>query len=514
MLIRYFSRTLLIVLICGFSFEIWAQTHLLNTTQLNPTLNVPRWKIYANPANPYELWLIIADDHDQFFKSDDAGASWTAFDDTAANTYDTIHGGELYPWINYHTTLTGHGTHLWASHPHGTHLYLHEINPPGEVSADLGLPEEILTDPGLKKRSNIVATSDELFVITRTTNNAAGNVRYFRFRHDGSLLGSGWVENLSDANVRIGSTLDSQGVPVVAIWSDGARIEYYRWNGSAFTKPVDSTVWNSGDPTTGCSNSALTREFALTVAADNMLHVVWSCTGQSVEHAFKRMGASGSWSYDKVIDHPQQDNFQFRAALTHRGADVWMFVSLDLNNNRTQSNIWFRRWDGSSSSWTAAQQLTFDNAENRQPNTLWEIPAGSPSIPFMYWKGRSAVYTDRLKIGGAGSVPTGGAVGEGLRVEKVSGGEIKLSWGASCLAADSDYGVYEGRIGDFSSHLPLNCSTLGALSETLTPGSGNVYFLVVPQADPREGSYGIASDGRIRPASSAACLEQEWIRCP
>lgn len=509
----HLSKVLLIALILSFSFTAGAQTHLLDTTSLNPTLNVPRWKVYANPADPSELWLLIADDHDQFFKSDDAGASWTAFDDTAANTYDTVDGGELYSWLNYHSALTGFGSRMWVSHPHDTQLYLQEIVPPGEVTGDLGLPSEILTDPGLKKRSNLVATEDEVFVITRTTNNASGNVRYFRYRHDGSLIGSGWVEDLPDTNTRVGSTLDSQGVPVVVIWSDGARIEYYRWNGSAFVKPADSTVWDSSASATDCSGSALTREFAFSVAEDDTLHVVWSCTAESVEHAYKKMGEDGSWNYDKVIDHPEQDNYLFRAALTHRGNDIWMFVALDVDNDGSRSNIWYRRWDGEASSWTDLQQLTFDNAENRQPNTIWKVPAGSPSIPFMYWKGHNAVYTDRLMLGTAASVLADGP-GGGLMVEKAAGDDVTLSWGPSCQASDDDYGVYEGSIGDFSSHQPRTCTTFGALSHTLTPEAGDVYFLVVPQSGVVEGGYGTTSTGAPRSAAAAPCREQQIAGCP
>ncbi len=501
------------VLLLLFLPAAWGQNHLIDTANINPTIGVPRWKMYINPENPYELWLVVADDHDQFFKSTDAGVSWTAFEDTAANVFESSVGGEVAGWLNYHASMTGYGSNMWVTHPDATRVYWYRIGTPGGTTSDIGLPQEVITDVGLRKRSNVVATADELFIITRTTNDPAGNVRFFRYSHDGMLIGSGWVEDLPDANVRVGSSLDNEGRPVVVVWVDGAKIQYYRWDGSGFVKPTDSLVWSSSDETVGCGASALTREFAFTVTASNTLHVVWSCTAESVKHAYKVMGSEEAWRYIDVVDHPEQDGFHFRSALAYRGDDVWMFVALDVNNDGNQSNIWHRKWDPLTESWGPLVQLTFDNAQNRQPNTIRQVPPGAPAIPFMYWKGHNAVYTDRLPLGGSGSVPVGG-LGEGLSVSKAANGDLNLSWAPSCLAEDSDFGIYEGSIGDFASHLPSVCSTMGLTAYTVTPGAGSVYFLAVPQASGKEGSYGFSSDGSPRSASVAPCLEQEVISCP
>ena len=116
---------------------------------------------------------------------------------------------------------------------------------------------------------------------------------------------------------------------------------------------------------------------------------------------------------------------------------------------------------------------------------------------------------------GAGRVPDGGPVpGTPLTVELVPGNDILLSWGASCTATDTDFAVYEGALGDFTSHLPRLCGTAGATMVTLTPSSGNRYYLVVPTNSAREGSYGLRSDLTERPASSAACLPQAVAACP
>ena len=105
-----------------------------------------------------------------------------------------------------------------------------------------------------------------------------------------------------------------------------------------------------------------------------------------------------------------------------------------------------------------------------------------------------------------------GDVADTLRLERL-GGDLRLLWESSCLTGDDDYGVYVGSLGDFDSHLPESCSTAGALERLLPPPIGDVYFLVVPANTFAEGSYGRASDGRQRPASTAACRPTAAASC-
>jgi len=114
-------------------------------------------------------------------------------------------------------------------------------------------------------------------------------------------------------------------------------------------------------------------------------------------------------------------------------------------------------------------------------------------------------------VPGAGSIPDGGSgVPEaGLTIDHAPGGDVMLSWNASCAALDTDFEIYEGAIGAFSSHTPLVCGTGGVTSRTFTPGAGDVYYLVVPRNAFGEGSYGRRSDGSQRAPSTAACLPQE-----
>jgi hypothetical protein len=113
----------------------------------------------------------------------------------------------------------------------------------------------------------------------------------------------------------------------------------------------------------------------------------------------------------------------------------------------------------------------------------------------------------------AGRVPSG-ADDPPLAVTKVASGDLTLEWGESCNTGDTDYEVYEGTLGDFTSHSPLVCSTSGALEWTFTPAAGDTYYLIVPRNASREGSYGLDSSGNERPVGAEACLVQRIESCP
>jgi len=113
-----------------------------------------------------------------------------------------------------------------------------------------------------------------------------------------------------------------------------------------------------------------------------------------------------------------------------------------------------------------------------------------------------------------GAVADGADVpGTPLTVTKAGGADITLSWDVSCVANDADYAIYEGLVGDFTSHVPLDipnppCTTFGATTMTVTPAAGSRYYLVVPQGDEHEGSYGSDSGSVPRPPSVSACKPQ------
>ena len=102
-----------------------------------------------------------------------------------------------------------------------------------------------------------------------------------------------------------------------------------------------------------------------------------------------------------------------------------------------------------------------------------------------------------------------------LRLRKsVTPGNITLTWSASTSAGAEDYGIYQGTIGTWTSHASITCSTGSALTADVTPGTGNRYYLVVPNNRNDEGSYGKRSSGVERPPGSSPCRALQAFGCP
>ena len=114
----------------------------------------------------------------------------------------------------------------------------------------------------------------------------------------------------------------------------------------------------------------------------------------------------------------------------------------------------------------------------------------------------------------AGAVRDGGP--QGLFARREAGGDVTLSWGSSCNAIDSDFEIYEGAIGDWTSHRPRTCSTGGARTLTFTPPEFDAYYLAVPVSlyGQFEGSYGKGSAGTERPLGRSICRGRQIHACP
>jgi nitrite reductase (cytochrome c-552) len=109
----------------------------------------------------------------------------------------------------------------------------------------------------------------------------------------------------------------------------------------------------------------------------------------------------------------------------------------------------------------------------------------------------------------AGGVPDGHTLqGSPLSVSLNAAGDLVLNWGASCVSSDTDFAIYEGTLGDFTSHAPTLCSTGGATSAIVQSAAGATYYLVLPHNTIWEGSHGYRGDGTERPRGASACLPQ------
>jgi len=115
------------------------------------------------------------------------------------------------------------------------------------------------------------------------------------------------------------------------------------------------------------------------------------------------------------------------------------------------------------------------------------------------------------------SAPGAGRVPPTLTLQLVSTDRVEFSWSASSCSGAADYAVYEGTLGDWTSHVALTCSADADRDhqETLDVSPGDRYYLVVPQNPFGEGSYGLRSDApNERPtASTEACAALQDLSC-
>lgn len=110
-----------------------------------------------------------------------------------------------------------------------------------------------------------------------------------------------------------------------------------------------------------------------------------------------------------------------------------------------------------------------------------------------------------VNLTGAGTIDPS----PGINFRSAPGSAFRLFWNVGCGADDIDYAVYQGTIdGVFQNHEPLVCTTNNVRNIVFTPDAGNLYFLVVPQTENAEGSYGLDSDLLQRSPSVSACHSQ------
>jgi len=118
-----------------------------------------------------------------------------------------------------------------------------------------------------------------------------------------------------------------------------------------------------------------------------------------------------------------------------------------------------------------------------------------------------------------GFVPDGHEIpGPPLWVYTTLDDEIRIDWSPSCATGDDDYALYEGMLGEFSSHLPFQCTTNGETEVTINPSPGGRYYLVTPIADHgqswTEGGLGFGSSGEERGQGQQFCYERQINGCP
>jgi hypothetical protein len=131
--------------------------------------------------------------------------------------------------------------------------------------------------------------------------------------------------------------------------------------------------------------------------------------------------------------------------------------------------------------------------------TTGRIKLDTVSIDQMY-------VASKASTGLSGEVARGaGLLAGGMMSVAKSGGSLVLAWGPSCVNTDTDFAVYEGVLGNFTSHAPVLCSTGGAAGATISPSATSSYYLVVPNDHYYEGRYGSSSSGAPISAGRTRC---------
>jgi hypothetical protein len=185
------------------------------------------------------------------------------------------------------------------------------------------------------------------------------------------------------------------------------------------------------------------------------------------------------WCDDDILQGPLHAGFRLEAD----GEMVGLFAS-DADLNRVLDFVWFDR-------------QTRDVSIGRFPDR------------------GAGTHTLRAPTPGAANLPPtigAGVVGPNVTVTKGVGSSIRLRWEASCSPDVQDYAIYEGQIGNWYSHTPVDCSDdFGNLVEEIVPLSGSRYYLVVPRRVTDEGSYGTDSTGAERPPGTVVCAPAQLI---
>jgi len=120
-------------------------------------------------------------------------------------------------------------------------------------------------------------------------------------------------------------------------------------------------------------------------------------------------------------------------------------------------------------------------------------PTPSSSVDRRPVRATFSIFEDLTTAGTPGWSPTGtvdalscqatpGRVPTTISVERsaLTSGWLSISWSPSCSVGGEDYGIYEGTIGGYYTHLLRDCSDDGNdFVEELSPAVGSSYYLVV-----------------------------------
>ncbi len=350
--------------------------------------------------------------------------------------------------------------------------------------------------------------------------------------------------------------------------TDRAGNVYYAWPGSDslevhVSKSTDGGA-SFGPLVTVATNNASfsfplpsmeSREAAMYISADadtsdgpyaDSVYLAWTdttapeSTVPSENHARIRVAYSrdggDTWTVTtphETADELTVDRWQPFLAVGPDGTVHVIFNDTRRSPDRTAVDVFYSHSTDGGQTWSTPERVTSELS----PNIDDSFEFGDYSGLDIVMNDLVAIFTDNRSEGGgtgdsidvyaAGITPGGGGgggagripgsrnvTGTPLTITRLGNGDLQLDWSAVC-GAGSDYGVYDGVLTVLDDTNPVQCSTGGATSTTLTPAAGDRFYLVVANDGAgAEGSYGRRSDDSERPVSASACFPQSIGACP
>ncbi|MDQ7005646.1 MAG: sialidase family protein [Acidobacteriota bacterium] len=479
----------------------WTQTTLpLGGTCCDPSVE---WSSDGQYAYTTTLGCFIIFCDIWFYRSDDGGVTWTGLEnetpgdprrEVASADREFLHV-DLSPtspyqdniYITYHN---GNVMRFARSTDFGNTFTTKTFS---NASEDMGIAGDIATD-----------RAGNIYYVWPSFNSRT--IRLLKSTDGGDTFGP--VSVIADTNASFSYPIPAMESREVAVYvSAAADLSDGPYADSIYLSWADATSPPTGDPASNHSH--------IQVAYTHDGGATWTLT-----------------TPHETDDALTVDRWQSFLAVGPDGTVHLVFHDTRRSADRSGSDIFYTYSTDGAQTWSAPSRVTSEIS----PNIADSFEYGDYNGLSMVMNDLMAIYTDnRNESGGGGdsvdvysagiepgTAPSSGAgripgakdvTGTPLTVTKVGGGDLQLDWSVVC-GAGSDYAVYEGLLSDPESKQQRQCSTGGATSTTLTPSTGQRFYLVVAQGDGAEGSYGQASDGSERTPATDACLPQTISSCP
>ncbi|GAB4222682.1 MAG: hypothetical protein Kow0062_21100 [Acidobacteriota bacterium] len=438
-----------------------------------------------------------------FYRSDDGGQTWTSLEDVTPGD----------PRREISTNADREYMHVDHSpdSPFRDRIYItyHENNVMQVArSADFGHSWLVFTLSGASENRGIAGDivtdrQGKVYLIWPAFNSRT--IRLSTSTNGGATFGP--ISVIASTNASFTFPIPAMNAREVSVYvSADADMSGGPFDGSIYAAWADATAPPTGNPS---SNHA------------------------RVQVAYSRDGGA-SWTVTtphETADSLSVDRFQPFLAVGPDGTVHVIFHDTRRSPDRSGSDLFYSFSTDGAQTWSAPRRITTEIS----PSIEDGFEYGDYSGLDMVMNDLIAIFTDNrnetggaadsvdvyaagIEPGGSGS-PGAGRIpgakdvpGQPLTLDK-SGADIVLEWSPVC-GAGTDYAVYEGLLGDPASSEPRQCSTGGATTTTLTPSSGQRFYLVVAQTGSNEGSYGQDSTGTERTPSVNACLPQAIGACP